>query len=116
MQTPDVQPLSYWRVREAPAWPKIEGQGAMPTGASVTLPGADGASHTLTFPWGTIVRASSTCDPDRQLANLDAEPVPLVRTAVVAELAASGTLVPVDADGDGEADTDAPSDDSTPAA
>ena len=96
----NVKPLSYWRVREAPAWPAIRGQGAMPTGPTATIEGADGDPVTLRLSWGQLVRASSTCDPERQVANLDAEPVGLVRTNVVEELAEAGVLEPVETDDD----------------
>lgn len=93
----DILPLTYWRVAPEPEWPRIVGQGEMPAGPAVSVLAPDGTAHVLDLAWGQLVRASSTCDPDRHLANMDADPVALVRTAAVEQLAGVGTLTAVDA-------------------
>lgn len=90
-----IKALSYWRIVAAPDLASVVGQGAAPSGPAVTLPGADGAAHELRLTWGQVVRASATCDPDRDLATLDATPVPLVRLAVVRRLLADGLVEPI---------------------
>jgi hypothetical protein len=87
--------LSYWRVVPAPAWPRVVGQGAMPSGPVATVTAPDGSQHELTLTWGQLVRASSSCDPDRGVARLDAEPVALARCAVVRQLRNAGVVEPV---------------------
>ena len=101
-----VDPLSYWRVQPEPEWPRVVGQGAMPAGPAVQVSAPDGTPHVLPLRWGQLVRASSTCDPDRGVANLDADPHALVRTAVVEQLAQAGVLTAVDADGTADDGTD----------
>lgn len=93
-----VPALSYWRILATPDWPLAVGQGDMPAGPAVTLPGADGESHTLHFTWGQLLRASANCDPERGLATLTATPTALVRTGVVAHLHALGLAEPVAGD------------------
>ncbi len=72
-----ITALQLYRV-EPPDFPEIHGQGEMPTGVTIAHAGFE----PVTIPYGTVVKASNTCDGDRGIANLDAD-VPLVRVAVL---------------------------------
>lgn len=75
-----VAPLSLYRV-DAPALPPSIGQGEAATGVTFTREGF----APVTIEYGTVVKASNTCDGERALANLEADP-PLVRVDVLQQL------------------------------
>jgi len=83
----DVQEMEYYRLIE-PEWADTHGQGDPPDCLTIV--------HNATeycIPWGTEVRASTNCDPENEVGNLDHDP-PLVRLAVIEELADQFTHVP----------------------
>lgn len=71
-----AQPMEYYRLR-TPTWSKRIGQGDPPDAMIIQQD-----EHTYRIPWGTEVRASDSCDPEGQVANLEHDP-PLVRCRVI---------------------------------
>ncbi len=65
-----------------PAWAKTIGQGPPPTCVTIRKTLADGTEEVRKIPFGCVVKASANCDPDAEIANMDA-PTPLVRTQIV---------------------------------
>jgi hypothetical protein len=77
-----------------PDWSKVIGQDEPPEGLTITRTDAEGTEHVREIgPWGEVVKASATCDPDGKIANMDASP-PLVRTRVIEELSEQFEHVP----------------------
>lgn len=69
----DILAGSYYKLLE-PAWAKTYGQGSPPKEMNISVPGKD-----YSMPWGTIFKASGSCDPDNCIANLNASGYPLLR-------------------------------------
>jgi len=72
----DVQEMEYYRLQE-PEWADTHGQGDPPDCLTIVR---DGTEYCI--PWGLEVRASTQCDPENKVANLDHDP-PLVRVQVL---------------------------------
>lgn len=89
----DVKEMTYWRLRP-PTPARTLGQGPGPPGLSLGISG-----RRYVIPWGLVVRASATCDPEGGVANLDHSP-PLVRAEIIAKHI--GQFEPVGADHDTE--------------
>lgn len=83
----DVEEMEYYRLRE-PDWAETQGQGDPPEALTIVR---DGTEYRI--PWGLEVRASSQCDPDGQVANLEHDP-PLVRCRIIEELSDQFEHVP----------------------
>lgn len=64
-----AQALEQYRIRE-PEWATTYGQGAHPTGPSITL---DGATHVLGA-WGEVVQCTATATTTPGIGNLTASP------------------------------------------
>jgi hypothetical protein len=86
----DVTTGEKYQLQE-PTWATTYGQGDPPACLTISRSGA-----TRAIPWGAVVKASDNCDPDGQIANMDAEP-PLVRTDVIQETADQFEHVPTKA-------------------
>lgn len=78
---PSIVPLKLYRV-EAPVLPPSVGQGEPAGGVMFARDGFE----PVTIPYGTVVKASATCDGDRGIANMEAEGTPLVRVHVLEQL------------------------------
>jgi hypothetical protein len=83
----DVQEMEYYRLQE-PDWAKTVGQGDPPDCLTIVR---DETEYCI--PWGLEVRASTQCDPDHEVANLEHDP-PLVRVQVIEELSDQFEHVP----------------------
>lgn len=71
-----AKPLATYRV-QAPTLPESIGQGEPPTALVIVV-----GTRRYELPYGTLVKASATCDPEGGVANLSASP-PLVRTSII---------------------------------
>lgn len=83
----DVQEMEYYRLKE-PDWATTVGQGDPPQALTIVR---DGTEYRI--PWGLELRASTQCDPENRVANLDHDP-PLVRVRIIKELADQFEHVP----------------------
>ncbi|MCA0270235.1 MAG: hypothetical protein LCH53_13610 [Bacteroidetes bacterium] len=81
-----AKPLATYRV-QAPTLPESIGQGEPPTALVIVV-----GTRRYELPYGTLVKASATCDPEGGVANLSASP-PLVRCAIIDEHAGAFVLV-----------------------
>jgi len=75
----DIQEMEYYRLKE-PDWAETHGQGDPPDALTIVQ---DGAEYRI--PWGLEVRASTQCDPENKVANLDHDP-PLVRVRILEDI------------------------------